>query len=94
MNEKRNSVQVWALPLVEYNNLISYSLCYFLKKNTLLKSVLFHYSVTCVDIAEDSSLMSCGFGDSNIRIWTLTPNKLRAVKQLEDLELIDKEAGG
>ena len=48
---------------------------------------------TNVEFAEDSSLMSSGFGDSNLRVWTLTPNKLRAVKQLEELELIDKEAG-
>ena len=52
-----------------------------------------NYRVTSVEFAEDSSLVSCGFGDSNLRIWTLTPNKLRAVKQLEDLEIIDKEAG-
>ena len=38
--------------------------------------------------------MACGFGDSNLRVWTLTPNKLRAVKQLDELELIDKDAGG
>ena len=55
--------------------------------------VIYLFRATSVDFAEDSSLMCSGFGDSNIRVWTLTPSKLRAVKQLEELELIDKEAG-
>ncbi|XP_060561519.1 LOW QUALITY PROTEIN: transcription initiation factor TFIID subunit 5-like [Ruditapes philippinarum] len=55
----------------------------------------FHNAVqglTSVEISEDSSLMCTGFGDSNIKIWSLTPNKLRSMKQLESLEIIDKES--
>jgi transcription initiation factor TFIID subunit 5 len=37
--------------------------------------------------------MAAGFADSQIRVWSLTPNKLRAMKQVDDLNIIDKEAG-
>ena len=49
--------------------------------------------VTSVDICDDSSLMAAGFADSSIRVWSLTPNKLRGMKPPDDLNLIDKEAG-
>ena len=37
--------------------------------------------------------MSAGFSDSTIRVFTLTPNKLRAMKSGEELEIIDKDSG-
>ena len=37
--------------------------------------------------------MCTGYGDSNMKVWSLTPNKLRSMKQLDELELIDKDAG-
>ncbi|KAL4217146.1 Major facilitator superfamily domain-containing protein 3 [Mactra antiquata] len=54
----------------------------------------FHNAVqglTSVEISEDSSLLCTGFGDSNIKVWSLTPNKLRSMKQPDELELLDKE---
>ena len=49
--------------------------------------------VTAVSVCEDSSLLSAGFSDSTIRVFTLTPNKLRSMKSPEELELIDKDTG-
>ncbi|ELT88262.1 hypothetical protein CAPTEDRAFT_225253 [Capitella teleta] len=61
------------------------SICFY----TLLNS---YHGVTSVDFCEDSSLMAAGFADSQIRVWTMTPNKLRAIKTSDDLNIIDKEA--
>lgn len=61
----------------------------------MLYGILFvlYCSVTSVDICDDSSLLAAGFADSSIRVWSLTRNKLRAMKPPDDLNLIDKEAG-
>ncbi|KAK3575934.1 hypothetical protein CHS0354_006251 [Potamilus streckersoni] len=61
------------------------SICFY----TLLNS---WQGVTSLETSEDSSLMSAGFADSLIRVWSLVPSKLRAMKTQEDLELIDKDA--
>ena len=45
-----------------------------------------------MDVSNDSSLLAAGFSDSNIRVWTLTPQKLRKVKPAEALKDIDPEA--
>ena len=49
--------------------------------------------VTCVDFTDDSSMLAAGLQNSNIRVWSLTPNKLRGMKSTMELEIIDKEAG-
>ncbi|RWS28129.1 guanine nucleotide-binding protein-like protein [Leptotrombidium deliense] len=53
-----------------------------------------HYNCAalCVEISEDSHLLAAGFSDSAVRVWSLTPLKLKTMKGAEDLELIDKEA--
>ncbi|XP_052079379.1 transcription initiation factor TFIID subunit 5-like isoform X2 [Mytilus californianus] len=51
-----------------------------------------HQGVTTVNVCEDSSLMSAGFADSTIRVFTLTPSKLRGMKSGDDLEIIDKDS--
>ncbi|XP_046989330.1 transcription initiation factor TFIID subunit 5 [Schistocerca americana] len=61
------------------------SICFY----TLLNS---HSMVTSAEIAEDSSLLAVGFADSVIKIWTLVPQKLRAMKSAEQLQDIDREA--
>jgi hypothetical protein len=50
-------------------------------------------SVTCVDFTDDSSMLAVGLQDSDVRVWSLTNNKLRCMKSTQDLELIDKDAG-
>ena len=45
-------------------------------------------------MSDDSSLLAAGFSDGNLRVWSLTPQKLREMKSVDDLEIIDKEAGG
>ncbi|XP_076448428.1 transcription initiation factor TFIID subunit 5-like [Babylonia areolata] len=61
------------------------SICFY----TFLNST---QGVTCVDFTDDSTMLAAGFQDSNVRVWSLTPNKLRAMKSAADLEIIDKEA--
>ncbi|XP_055870350.1 transcription initiation factor TFIID subunit 5-like isoform X2 [Biomphalaria glabrata] len=48
--------------------------------------------VTSVDVSDDTSLLAAGFSDGNVRVWSLTPNRLREMKDPEDLDNIDKEA--
>ncbi|KAM4702591.1 transcription initiation factor TFIID subunit 5 [Rhinophrynus dorsalis] len=51
-----------------------------------------YQGLTAVDITDDSSLIAGGFADSTVRVWSLTPKKLRSVKNATDLSLIDKES--
>ncbi|CAG9812148.1 unnamed protein product [Chironomus riparius] len=60
------------------------SVCYY----TLLNSL---YTVTCAEIAEDSSLIAIGFSDATIKVWAMTPAKLRELKSAEHLKDIDRD---
>lgn len=51
-----------------------------------------HSSLNSVSISNDSSLLSGGFEDSSVRVWSLTPKKLRMLKSPSELAQIDKEA--
>ncbi|KAJ7373053.1 Transcription initiation factor TFIID subunit 5 [Desmophyllum pertusum] len=51
-----------------------------------------HASLNSVSISNDSSLLSGGFEDSSVRVWSLTPKKLRMLKSPSELAQIDKEA--
>lgn len=51
------------------------------------------FSLTTVDICEDTSLISGGFSDSVIRVWPLTSAKLCRIKSPDELSIIDKESG-
>jgi len=51
------------------------------------------HRVTSAEVSEDSSLLAVGFTDSIIKVWTLVPQKLRAMKSAEQLQDIDREAG-
>ncbi|XP_004866533.1 transcription initiation factor TFIID subunit 5 [Heterocephalus glaber] len=51
-----------------------------------------YQGLTAVDVTDDSSLIAGGFADSTVRVWSVTPRKLRSVKQAADLSLIDKES--
>lgn len=61
------------------------SICFY----TLLNSP---ENINCIDISEDSSLIACGFNDSSIKLWSLSPSKLRTLKTANELSKIDKEA--
>lgn len=42
-----------------------------------------------MDVTDDSSLIAGGFADSTVRIWSVTPKKLRKVKSAAgDSELL------
>uniref|UniRef100_H3D3G2 Transcription initiation factor TFIID subunit 5 n=1 Tax=Tetraodon nigroviridis TaxID=99883 RepID=H3D3G2_TETNG len=51
-----------------------------------------YQGLTGVDVTDDSSLIAGGFADSTVRVWSVTPKKLRKVKSAADLNLIDKES--
>ena len=55
--------------------------------------MLYIDSATCACVSDDSSLMSVGFNESQLRVFSLTPEKLRSMKPADDLNVIDKEAG-
>jgi transcription initiation factor TFIID subunit 5 len=60
------------------------SVCYY----TLLNSL---YTVTCAEISEDSSLIAIGFSDATIKVWPMTPMKLRELKPADQLKEIDRD---
>ncbi|XP_043245944.1 transcription initiation factor TFIID subunit 5-like isoform X1 [Amphibalanus amphitrite] len=49
-------------------------------------------NVSCVTLCEDSSMMAVGFSSSTVRVWSLIPQKLRAMKSADELADIDKDA--
>lgn len=50
--------------------------------------------VNCCDISDDSSWLVLGLSDSTVRVCSLADKmKLKMIKQLQDLELLDKESG-
>lgn len=61
------------------------SVCFY----TILNSA---HAVTCAEICEDSSHMAVGFADSTIKVWSLTPSKLREMKPADQLKEIDRDA--
>ena len=50
-------------------------------------------SVTAAEVAEDSSLLAVAFSDSAIKVWSLVPQKLRMMKDGEQLADVEREAG-
>ncbi|XP_026321818.1 transcription initiation factor TFIID subunit 5 isoform X2 [Hyposmocoma kahamanoa] len=62
------------------------SICFY----TLLNS---GNTAISADICDDSTLLAVGFNNSTIKVWTLTPVKLRGMKSAEKLQDIDREAG-
>ncbi|KAH9634956.1 hypothetical protein HF086_016517 [Spodoptera exigua] len=61
------------------------SICFY----TLLNS---GHTAICTDICDGSTLLAVGFSNSCIKVWTLTPVKLRGMKSAEKLLDIDREA--
>ncbi|XP_068222556.1 transcription initiation factor TFIID subunit 5-like [Palaemon carinicauda] len=50
-------------------------------------------NITAIDISDDSSLLAYASGDSEVRVQSITPSKLRGMKPAEQLNDIDKDAG-
>ena len=46
-----------------------------------------------IAFSDNANLVCGGFENSSIRIWSLTPRKLRALKPAGELSRIDKDAG-
>ncbi|XP_017784625.1 PREDICTED: transcription initiation factor TFIID subunit 5 [Nicrophorus vespilloides] len=70
---------------VNLNPETSPSICCY----TLLNA---NHTVTCADITEDSSMLAVGFSDSLVKVWTLVPQKLRALKTANQLNDINIDA--
>ncbi|CAH1966580.1 unnamed protein product [Acanthoscelides obtectus] len=51
-----------------------------------------NHTVCCAEITEDSSMLAVGFNDSIVKVWTLVPQKLKAMKSAEQLEEVNVEA--
>lgn len=63
------------------------SICFY----TILNS---YNIVNCCDISDDSTWIVLGLSDSTVRVCSLADKmKLKVIKQLQDLELLDKESG-
>ncbi|BES89516.1 Transcription initiation factor TFIID [Nesidiocoris tenuis] len=56
---------------------------------TLLNSA---EKVLCAEISEDSSILAVGFANSNVKLWSLLPQKLKGMKSAEQLADIDHDA--
>ncbi|XP_015792913.1 transcription initiation factor TFIID subunit 5 [Tetranychus urticae] len=65
------------------------SICFYTLLNANVNN---NIAVLCIEISEDSALLSAGLSDSTIKVWSLTPNKLKTMKSAQELELIDREA--
>ncbi|KAG7174515.1 Transcription initiation factor TFIID subunit 5-like 1 [Homarus americanus] len=50
-------------------------------------------NITSVDISDDSSMLAYCTSDSQVRVQSITPSKLRCMKSAEQLNDIDKDAG-
>jgi len=48
--------------------------------------------VTCIKWSEDGTIMAVGFATAMIKIWSLTPAKLKKLKPASELVDIDREA--
>ena len=50
--------------------------------------------MNCCDISDDSAWIALGLSDSSIRISSVNEKvKLKTLKPIQDLEVLDKEAG-
>lgn len=49
-------------------------------------------TVTCAEITEDSSMLAVGFSDAIVKVFTLVPQKLKALKTAEQLQEINIDA--
>ncbi|XP_022326421.2 transcription initiation factor TFIID subunit 5-like [Crassostrea virginica] len=74
-----------ALKRVKVNRENLPTICFY----TVLNS---YQGVTSIDMAEDSSLLSVGFADSTIRVFTTSSQKLRGMKTAGELDSIDRDA--
>ncbi|XP_022659067.1 transcription initiation factor TFIID subunit 5-like isoform X3 [Varroa destructor] len=61
------------------------SICFY----TLINS---HLQATAVEINDEATMMGIGLQDSRIKVFSVTPVKLKAMKSAGELETIDREA--
>lgn len=72
---------------VNFRNISYLSWVGWLKRRRLI------FRVSCAEISEDASMLAVGFADSRIKVWSLVPQKLKAMKSAEQLQDINLEAG-
>jgi hypothetical protein len=47
----------------------------------------------CADITEDTTMMVAGYGNSSVQVFSLNQDTLKQLKTMEQLEMLDQEAG-
>lgn len=63
--------------------------CVYLPFNLLLV----FFRVCSVTFTDDTSMLAAGFEDSTVKVWTLSHQKLRAMKPGDTLADLDKDSG-
>lgn len=58
-----------------------------------LMHTVYFISVTSLDVSDDSSMLAAGLLDSTIKVWSINGGTLAAMKNADELDLLDKEAG-
>ena len=72
-------------PIVLHNLVFNFKLC--------KKTDDFCFRVCSVTFTDDTSMLAAGFEDSTVKVWTLSQQKLRAMKPGDTLADLDKESG-
>ena len=49
-------------------------------------------SLSAVEICDDSSLLALGFTNSQVKLWSLNPHKLKGLKSSDALDSINRDA--
>lgn len=88
--EKRRAKKEASKALKLENENVLPSICLYTLLNA--QQLTNETSAICAQISDDSTLLAIGFADSFIRIWPLTPGKLRGLKPATELENLDKES--
>jgi len=57
------------------------SICYYTVMNATS-------SICVVEVSDDSSMAAIGFSNSNVKVWSLSPYKLKALKPSDSLVIL------
>lgn len=49
--------------------------------------------VCCAEITEDTTRMAVGYGNSSVQVFALNEDKLKPMRSMDELELLDQDSG-
>lgn len=94
---KRARLSADKLPSICFYTLLNSYNTYLIFNQTsskLITNILMEFRVNCADISDDSTWIVLGMADSTVRVCTICEKlKLKMLKPLQELELLDKESG-